>query len=83
MSTYTFIDCFFSEWLPCTSGVPQGSALGPTLFNIYINDLPDCVHLSNILLLADDTKVFKRIHCPLHCVQFQEDVDSISNWCTL
>jgi Reverse transcriptase (RNA-dependent DNA polymerase) len=73
----------FSDWLPCTSGVPQGSVLGPTLFNLYINDLPDCIHHSDILLYADDAKVFKRIDCPLHCIQFQRDIDSISDWCTL
>ena len=72
-----------SDWLPCTSGVPQGSVLGPTLFNIYINDLPDCVQHSDILLYADDAKVFKRINCRLDCVFFQCDLDSIANWCAL
>jgi len=73
----------FSDWLPCTSGVPQGSVLGPTLFNIYINDLPDCIQHSNILMYADDAKVFKRIDCRLHCMLFQRDLDSIANWCAL
>jgi ribonucleases P/MRP protein subunit RPP40 len=72
-----------SDWLPCTSGVPQGSVLGPTLFNLYINDLPDCIHHSDILLYADDAKVFKQIECRLHCVLFQQDIDSIANWCAL
>ena len=39
--------------------------------------------MSDILLYADDAKVFKRIHCLLHCVQFQQDVDSILNRYTL
>lgn len=40
-----------------TSGIPQGSVLGPVLFVLYINDLPDVVK-SPLLMFADDTKVY-------------------------
>ena len=46
-----------STELPVSSGVPQGSVLGPILFLLYINDLPDNIQ-SNVRLFADDTAVY-------------------------
>ena len=45
---------------PVLSGVPQGSVLGPLLFILYVNDIPDLVHC-NIKMFADDTKLFTSV----------------------
>ena len=49
-----------SQWLPVTSGVPQGSILGPILFLIYVNDLPDYVS-NTAKMFAGDTKAYSTI----------------------
>ena len=49
-----------SEWKKIKSGVPQGSVLGPLLFLIYINDLPDGI-TSICKTFADDTSLFTKV----------------------
>ena len=64
-----------------TSGIPQGSVLGPVLFVLFINDLPDSVN-SNVLLFADDTKVFNRISSNRDSEVLQQDINNLYLWST-
>ena len=68
-----------SEWTAVTSGVPQGSILGPILFILYINDLPSKVHC-NITLFADDTKLYTSINTAQDHMMLQEDIDCLVEW---
>ena len=60
------------------SGIPQGSVLGPVLFVIYINDLPETVQSD--ILFADETKVMCTITTREDSCTLQNDVDSLQQW---
>jgi hypothetical protein len=68
-----------SGWKDVTSGVPQGSILGPVLFLLYVNDLPDCV-ASTAKLFADDTKLYRIIRDEKDCQSLQDDMNALAAW---
>jgi hypothetical protein len=72
-----------SGWLPVTSGVPQGSILGPILFILYINDLPDVLSSDTLCAIyADDTKIYRKVSNDRDQALLQQDIERISSWGT-
>ena len=69
----------FSGWTKVLSGIPQGSVLGPLLFIIYINDLPDMLG-GEIYLFADDAKIFKHIKSEHDVHDLQQTCDALQHW---
>ena len=63
-----------SDPLPVSSGVRQGSILGPTLFLICVNNLPDSVLTSHVAMFADDTKIYKQIESQEDAAYLQADL---------
>jgi retron-type reverse transcriptase len=70
-----------SREIKVTSGVPQGSHLGPVLFSIFINDIKNVIRDSLFLLYADDLKLFYNIRSEQDCVRIQDDLCRVVSWC--
>ncbi len=71
-----------STVLPVLSGVPQGSVLGPLLFLVFVNDLPDMVKESVFYMFADDVKCARPVCGVSDCALLQSDLDSLCSWST-
>ena len=73
------VEGVMSDSAPVTSGVPQGTVLGPLLFLVYINDLPAQVK-SKARLFADDCLLYRKICSPDDRAALQRDLDSLQRW---
>jgi hypothetical protein len=70
-----------SSWSPVTSGIPQGSIMGPMLFLLFINDLPDVIpEFTSTGLYGDDTKLYREIGTPEDCSQLQDALFCADVW---
>ena len=69
-----------SNPLPLCSGVPQGSILGPALFLLYVNNLPEVVKSSEVAKFADDTKLFSSIRSQDDVESLQTDLANLEYW---
>jgi ribonuclease P/MRP protein subunit RPP40 len=69
----------YSEWAEVTSGVPQGSVLGPLLFLIYINDIDEGIS-NKLLKFADDTKLFGKVGTMEDIGRLREDLVKLVTW---
>ena len=72
---------YLSTPITVTSGIPQGSHLGPLFFVVFINDLVETLSCP-ALLYADDLKVYKSIETLQDCHQLQHDLNNIQEWCS-
>nr|CAH7749762.1 unnamed protein product [Callosobruchus chinensis] len=79
---YVFYNGYRSHIYTSTSGVPQGSNLGPLLFIIFVNDLCDSLKCSR-LMFADDLKLYTCIYSVADCDLLQEQIKSLQGWCSI
>ena len=82
---YVIYNDLISETLPIITGAPQGSILGPLLFLIYINDLPNSSETFKYVMYADDTTLFTTIQSSNICPKDVEyklniELNKINEW---
>ena len=73
------MDGSYSPWGEVSSRVPQGSVLGPVLFNFFISDLDDGVK-SNLFKFADDTKIWGEVSTLVGRERLQQELKRLQGW---
>ena len=76
----TIVASCYSPVGPVSSGIPQGSVLGPILFLVYINDIASVVKNSHVKLFADDSKLYIRVSSSDDCQLLQDDLLKVYEW---
>ena len=70
-----------SRTIPIESGVPQGGVLSGVLFNLYINDMPQCLKYLKASLYADDAKLYGTNNNSDNSQAIQDDLNAVTQWC--
>ena len=79
-SQTVYVNNTYSYSTPVVSGVPQGSVLGPVLFILFINDLPNNLENCSVLTFADDTKIVSKIGSEADSQNLQTNLNKIVDW---
>ena len=82
---YVDMDGITSDHCRVTVGVPQGSILGPLLFLIYVNDLPNCTNLLDSTIFADDTSLASSfsvftLNGAVNVATINSELDKVYTW---
>lgn len=80
-SQFVIFEHFASDTVPVTSGVPQGSVLGPLLFLVYINDITTNID-SKIKLFADDCIIYREINNQQDHLSLNKSLNTVAEWCS-
>ena len=81
------VNGYMSSERSVSSGVIQGSVLGPILFIIFVNDIDECIRSCSILKYADDIRIYRSFDSDIHSQQesgalFQNDINTLVQWVT-